>query len=433
MAEEGAALPACVVCWSAPRRVCLTACGHAVLCAPCCARLSAAPRPRCPVCALPIPSGAWQQLAEEQLPSFLPARVDAGDAARAAALGAEADAARTQPPDEADDEQHGGADLGALMAQALAAMAVLGEGGAMLHVAAEDDLCVSAVAGLLAGGAVDVDSRRCDGATPLHVSASRGSVAVAALLLSRGADAGARDAEGATPLHCARHAAVAQALLGAGARASARDSAGCTPLHGAAARGDSALAALLLAHGADAAAADAAGRTPAHAAADARSVDVLLLLLAAGGTACARDAEGLTPLHLAARAGGGACAAALLAAGADVDARSACGATPLHCAWGDAPGALLAARADVAAADVCGWTPLHAAARAGDDALCAALLAAGADRRSRTRDGETAAELAPQGSAAANRLRRRPAGALLRLGAAAAIFVMARQRRGKSC
>ena len=76
--------------------------------------------------------------------------------------------------------------------------------------------------------AADSASALLEGATPLHVAATRGDGEALLTLLGAGADADARDAEGRTPLHAAAAAGSAQAckiLLAGGASLSARYSA----------------------------------------------------------------------------------------------------------------------------------------------------------------------------------------------------------------
>ena len=75
------------------------------------------------------------------------------------------------------------------------------------------------------------------------------------------------------------------------------------------------------------------------------------------------------------------------------------GNTPLHAALAgrrELPviTALLAAGADASTIDAQGYAPLHLAAARGDQAVSELLLACGADRTVRTRDGKVAADFA---------------------------------------
>jgi ankyrin repeat protein len=55
----------------------------------------------------------------------------------------------------------------------------------------------------------DVNAKRNDDTTPLHLAASRGRTEIVKLLLDRGADVNAKDTQGSTPLHWVS-AAIAQ-------------------------------------------------------------------------------------------------------------------------------------------------------------------------------------------------------------------------------
>lgn len=115
----------------------------------------------------------------------------------------------------------------------------------------------------------------------------------------------------------------------------------------------------------------------------------------------AYSADGWTALHLAAYFGYAAVVVRLLRAGASHAAIShnVQGNTPLHAALAgrrELPviTALLAAGADASTIDAQGYAPLHLAAARGDQAASELLLACGADRTVRTRDGKVAADFA---------------------------------------
>ncbi len=111
--------------------------------------------------------------------------------------------------------------------------------------------------------------------------------------------------------------------------------------------------------------------------------------------------DGWTALHLAAYFGYASAAVCLLRAGASHAARShnEQGNTPLHAALAGrcemtVVTALLAAGCDADAIDSQEYRPLHLAASRGDQAAVELLIACGATRDAKTKDGKTAADLA---------------------------------------
>lgn len=111
--------------------------------------------------------------------------------------------------------------------------------------------------------------------------------------------------------------------------------------------------------------------------------------------------DGWTALHLAAYFGYASAAVSLLRAGASHAARSRNeqGNTPLHAALAGrcemtVVTALLAAGCDADAIDSQEYRPLHLAASRGDQAAVELLIACGATRDAKTKDGKTAADLA---------------------------------------
>jgi uncharacterized protein len=111
--------------------------------------------------------------------------------------------------------------------------------------------------------------------------------------------------------------------------------------------------------------------------------------------------DGWTALHLAAYFGYASIVVLLLRAGANHAAasRNAQGNTALHAGLAgrcEMPviAALLAAGASAAAADAQSYTPLHLAGSRGDRAASELLLACGASRDTRTRDGKSASDIA---------------------------------------
>jgi hypothetical protein len=220
----------CVICLDAPREVVLTACGHAVLCRTCLARLlgdeeeaddaasaGEAHAPQCPICHVHVPRHAW--LALHTLPSlaapplqpassFQPAAVRAEDRERAAALKRRSAAERLRAAAAGDAaflraalEGHG-PDAEALLRAVISGM-------------------TGAVHALLARGTLP-DAERMPGVTALHVAALCGHARVAALLLDAGAHVDGVAASAVPPLYYAVRGgreAVVRLLLARGARA----------------------------------------------------------------------------------------------------------------------------------------------------------------------------------------------------------------------
>jgi ankyrin repeat protein len=233
--------------------------------------------------------------------------------------------------------------------------------------------CPDIVAGLIErGGAIDARDRT--GSTALIHAATGGHVDVIALLLERGAEIEQVNLKGENALLravLANRSKAVEFLLTKGARSELTHGSGITPLAAAAFNGNLGLVKLLLAHGASPVEADGTGKGP--------------ILYAAG--------RGFAPI-----------VAALLDGGAAVDHRYAHDLTALMWAAGysnDVPAAdglktveLLVGRgADVNAADDRGWSPLMIAAERGHAAVVSYLLARGADRSRRAKDGKTAEDV----------------------------------------
>jgi ankyrin repeat protein len=98
---------------------------------------------------------------------------------------------------------------------------------------------------------VTIDSRDCDGDTPLHVMVRRKDRHAVRLLLAAGADVDATGDMGETPLHVAvsvEDAEIIEALLEAGARTNIRSEFGDTAAERAAKKGGK-IAAMFRQHG----------------------------------------------------------------------------------------------------------------------------------------------------------------------------------------
>jgi ankyrin repeat protein len=143
--------------------------------------------------------------------------------------------------------------------------------------------------------------------------------------------------------------------------------------------------------------------TPLHAAARSGDAAAITALLVGGDhmkAINARDEHARTALHLAAWAGSAPALEALVKAGADVALGAVDRTTALHFAVKKGVAGvevLLAAGAPVDAACArTDKTPLHLAAAAANAPVVAALLAGGANRALRTKQGATARDLAAE-------------------------------------
>jgi ankyrin len=170
------------------------------------------------------------------------------------------------------------------------------------------------VAQLLLDRGADVNTRRKDHQTPLHVASYIGNVEIVRLLLKHGADLEAAWGDyGEKPLHLVSYSKygsqedglrVAQLLLERGADANIRRSDHWTPLHLASRWGKLDIVQLLIHHGAEVNAVDNLGKTPLHEVSNGKyesqedGVRVTQLLLDYGAYVNAKTKSGHTPLAL---------------------------------------------------------------------------------------------------------------------------------------
>jgi ankyrin repeat protein len=169
---------------------------------------------------------------------------------------------------------------------------------------------IDAMRFLLERGA-DVNVRREDLWTPLHLAVDIGELEVARMLLDRHADVNSQNDEGLAPLHLLSRremsvreddrSTLATLLLESGANANARAKDNATPLHLASYNKRFDIVRVLLDHGANADAENDEGRTPLQEVfrADLHSQKVVQLLLERGAEAYARDKYHLTASDLA--------------------------------------------------------------------------------------------------------------------------------------
>ena len=174
------------------------------------------------------------------------------------------------------------------------------------------------VAQLLLERGADVNTRRHDHQTPLHVASYFGNVEIVRLLLDHGADseANAEGDYGSKPLHslsCGKFkyqedgVRVVELLLDRGADVNTRRDDHWTPLHLATICGKFDIAQLLIDRGAEVNAVDNFGKTPLHEVSRNKyepqedGVRIAQLLLDHGADVNAKSSAGDTPLTLASR------------------------------------------------------------------------------------------------------------------------------------
>jgi ankyrin repeat protein len=164
---------------------------------------------------------------------------------------------------------------------------------------------------LLLEHGVDVNARRKDGWTSLHLAAFEGTVEVAQVLLDHGANVNAENDEGETPLHLGAYddedgIGITRLLLERGVDVHARDKDHDTALHTAAFSGKLEIAKLLIDHGAITTAENELGETPLHMVSrgvydfEEDGIGIARLLLERGVDVHARDKDYDTALHTAA-------------------------------------------------------------------------------------------------------------------------------------
>ena len=177
----------------------------------------------------------------------------------------------------------------------------------VLHQTIDRDgkVSIDAVQFLLENGA-DVNARRDDLCTPLHLAVNNGELSVARLLLERHAEVNSQNDAGRAPLHLLSASAssrdkddgsdIAKLLLERGANVNEKDKDNATPLHLASYNKRLKIIRVLLEHGAIADAEKDQGETPLRLAflkeghdAQEDGVTVALLLLEQGAQVYARD------------------------------------------------------------------------------------------------------------------------------------------------
>ena len=239
---------------------------------------------------------------------------------------------------------------------------------------AADKGCLALMRQLLDNGG-SVIMRQRGGETALHHAAISGEIEVARLLLGKGADINQRDLKGSTPLYLAaenNQPGMVDMLLERKADASIEGRTEVTPLAAAAYNGSDKIVAALLAHGVDAKAPDRTGKAAILYAANRGFQPVVEQLLKAGVDVNAVYANHLTVLMWAAGFSD------------DVPEDEAVKLVTLLLDQGAKPDAQ----------DDRGYTALMAAAELGHAGVVKLLVARGAGKALKSKDGKTAADLA---------------------------------------
>ena len=216
---------------------------------------------------------------------------------------------------------------------------------------------------------VDVNVRRADGVTALHLAAHWDDLVTVERLLAAGADPTVAEDHGITALALASEnasVAMVETLLFAGAPAEVAQTNGVTPLMTAARTGQVAVVEALLARGASVnATTTTIGQTALMWAVSEGHADMVRVLLAAGADVAVSSTRGFTPLLFAARNGDVTVAELLLDAGAGVNQLGSddTHALPLAIVSGqDTLATMLLKRGADPNGSIYGVTALHAAA-----------------------------------------------------------------------
>ena len=275
---------------------------------------------------------------------------------------------------------------------------------------------------LLLERGVDVNARRKDGCTLLHLEAFKGSVEVVQVLIDHGANTTLETEEGVTALHLMSRGeydsqeqgvSIARLLLEHGVDVNARDKDGFTSLHEAALHGMVKVAQVLLDHGANAKVETEEGETALHIVSRGKydsqeqGVSIVQLLLDRGVDVNARDKDSFTSLHETALYGMVEVARVLLNHGANAKLETEEGETALHIVsrgkydsqeQGVSTARLLLEHGvDVNARRKDSSTSLHAVALYGMVEVARVLLDHGAKETLETEEGETALHIVSRG------------------------------------
>ncbi|XP_063845071.1 kinase D-interacting substrate of 220 kDa B-like isoform X8 [Scylla paramamosain] len=248
----------------------------------------------------------------------------------------------------------------------------------------------------LATRSVVIDDKDENGATALHLAASRGKPELCNELIIHGADVNAEDNDQWTAVIVAAragHMDTVATLVDHGANIHQKDMGGWTALMWACYKGHSELARYLLTRGADPSTQGQHHMTALVWAAGRGHTEIVHYLLDHGAKANVGDKFGTTPLIWACRKGYYAIAEDLLRHGASVDASGMYSWTPLLVAtrgnYVDLVNLLLEHRPNLNAMDKDGGTALTIACKEGYTEIATALLNSGAYVNMQDRNGDT--------------------------------------------
>lgn len=265
--------------------------------------------------------------------------------------------------------------------------------------------CVDA---LIKSGA-DVNVGDDGGSTALHCAAmSKNTKKLISRLIEAGAKVNAKDSEGLTPLYCASQFSddgAVKALLEAGANPNIGDKEhGSILLYAVLAKRDSEIIKLLIEHGSDVNFKDKKGVTALMIAAGNGDAKVMRLLIKNGADISAHANNGVDALLAAIEKGHLNCVEILIKAGVDLNRPRyfSYGSPPIveACKWDNADIVRLliksGAKVNIPAqkSDLKGYTALMFAAGTGHVENTKILLNAGANFRTKAKDGMTALKLA---------------------------------------
>src|SRR6266702_3376122 len=278
----------------------------------------------------------------------------------------------------------------------------------------DDKVAIDAVRFLLERGA-DVNARRDDLWTPLHLAVNIGKLTVARMLLDHQADVNSRNGDGQAPLHLLSKRETSRdeddgrdlvkLLLEWGANVNEQDKNNATPLDVASDYKNPEIIRVLLDHSAKAKTETDIGETTLHGVSCVKyesqedEVPVAQLLLECSVDVNTQHKDHRTPLHLASYHGKLEIVRLLLDRGANANATADNGESPLHkvskgkyesqedgvrVAW-----LLLERGGDVNAQRKDHWTPLHLACYNGKLDIARVLLDRGANANAEADNGES--------------------------------------------